>query len=296
MANVPGIMSWGPRWFREVGTDESPGTIVCTMSGDVDHAGVGEVPCGTPLREIVETIGGGARHGHEIVAVMSGVANPVVPARLLDTPASYEGMQAIGSGLGASGFLVFDDSTDLVALAHGVARFLGVESCGQCTPCKQDGVALAELFGRILDGDAHDDDIAAIDDHLRTITDGARCFLATQHQRVVGSIVSLCRDGIRARVHARRPSSDRVLIAPLVAVDDGGREPSEARDAPRRDAEHRVEDVEADPEAPLYSSVPLETDDGTVVVQQQNVGPGEEGSGEWPDPHTPPRDPAPGAG
>jgi hypothetical protein len=68
------------------------------------------------------------------------------------------------------------------------------------------------------------------------------------------------------------------------------------RNEERPQAEHRVEDVEADPEAPLYSSVPLETDDGTIVVQQQNVGAGrEEGGGEWPDPHTPPRGPAPGA-
>ena len=70
---------------------------------------------------------------------------------------------------------------------------------------------------------------------------------------------------------------------------------SASRDASRR-AERPVEDIDEDPEAPLYSSVPLETDDGVVVVQQQNVGAGnEEGGGEWPDPNTPPRPPAPGS-
>ena len=67
------------------------------------HA-VGEVELGTPLRTIIETIGGGARPGRRVVAVLSGVANAIVPAALLDTPASYESMAAIGSGLGASGF------------------------------------------------------------------------------------------------------------------------------------------------------------------------------------------------
>ncbi len=50
-----------------------------------------------------------------------------------------------------------------------------------------------------------------------------------------------------------------------------------------------------DPEAPLYSGVPLETERGVEVPRQMNVGPGnEEGGGEWPDPGTPPRAPAPG--
>ena len=59
----------------------------------------------------------------------------------------------------------------------------------------------------------------------------------------------------------------------------------------------RVDCGEDDPEAALYSTVPLEDEDGeTYVIQQQNVGPdNEQGGGEWPDPDTPPRSPAPGA-
>ena len=78
-ANVPGIVRDGADWFRE-GTDESPGTIVCTVTGDTVRAGVAEIAMGTPLREVIERIGGGARPGREIAAVMSGVANPLVPA------------------------------------------------------------------------------------------------------------------------------------------------------------------------------------------------------------------------
>src|SRR5438445_1187691 len=124
MANVPGILAEGPDWFRSVGTKDSPGTAVCTVSGRTRRAGVAEFAMGTPLREVIQTVGRGARAEHRITAVVSGVANPILPASLLDTPISYEAMQAVGSGLGATGFIVFDDSTDLVALVHGVARFL----------------------------------------------------------------------------------------------------------------------------------------------------------------------------
>src|SRR4029079_4347288 len=144
MANVPAILAEGADWFREVGTDESPGTIVCTVSGCTRRDGVGEFAMGTPLRTVIDELGGGARPGHRIGGAMSGVANPIVLAESCDAPVSYEGMQAIGSGLGAAGFIVFDETTDFAALAHGVSRFLAVESCGQCSPCKQDGLAVAE--------------------------------------------------------------------------------------------------------------------------------------------------------
>ena len=149
MANVPGILAHGPDWFRSVGTPESPGTIVCTITGATARDGVGEVPMGTPLATVIDELGGGPVAGRRLVAAMSGVANPVLPAARFDTPLSYEAMAAAGSGLGAAGFIVFDDADDLVAVAAGVSRFLAVESCGQCTPCKQDGREISEILARL---------------------------------------------------------------------------------------------------------------------------------------------------
>ena len=76
----------------------------------------------------------------QIIAVMSGVSNPLLPVEGMGTRLSYEAMQDAGTGLGTGGFIVFDETVDLVAVAHGVSRFLATESCGQCTPCKQDGL------------------------------------------------------------------------------------------------------------------------------------------------------------
>jgi len=93
--------------------------------------------------------------------------------------------------LGCGGFIVFDDRSDMAAVAEGVARFLAIESCGLCTAGKEDGLALTELFGRIRRSQATHLDRAAIDDHLRTVDNGARCNLATQHQLVLRSILDL---------------------------------------------------------------------------------------------------------
>jgi NADH:ubiquinone oxidoreductase subunit F (NADH-binding) len=191
IANVPGILAEGADWFRQLGTPESPGTIVCTVSGATVRSGVGEIELGTPLADAIELIGGGPRPGRRLVAALSGVANPIVPAARFATRLTYEDMQAIGSGLGAAGFIVFDDQSDMAAVAAGVSRFLAVESCGQCTPCKQDGLALAELLARICDDGGSEHDLATVADRVSTVADEARCYLAQQHQQVVGSIREL---------------------------------------------------------------------------------------------------------
>ena len=219
IANIPRIIGRGAAWFRTEGTEKSPGTIVCTITGSVQRAGVGEVIMGTPLREAIELIGGGPRPGHRIKAVMGGVSAPLITAAQLDTPLSYEDMAAIGSGLGAGGFIVFDDSDDLAAVAAGVSRFLAVESCGQCVPCKIDGLALAERLARLARSDATTADLAKIKSLASTVGDRARCFLATQHQDVVGSIIKSFGPELEAHVGRYGAGGvEPILIAELVDI------------------------------------------------------------------------------
>jgi NADH-quinone oxidoreductase subunit F len=219
LANVPRILSRGADWFRTEGTQQSPGTIVCTVTGSTRRAGVGEVLMGTPLREVIELVGGGPRKGHRIKAVLPGVSSGVVPERLLDTPVSYEAMADIGSGLGAAGFIVLDDSDDLAAVAAGVSRFLAVESCGQCTPCKGDGLALAEVLRKVSRSEAGERDLGEVRSLLDSVSNEARCFLALQHQAVVESIVTGFGDELQAHVDGRAPAAEPVLVAELNGIE-----------------------------------------------------------------------------
>jgi NADH-quinone oxidoreductase subunit F len=220
MANVALVVAEGPEWFRSVGTDESPGTIVCTVTGRTRRHGVGEFAMGTPLREVIEEVGGGPM-GQRVVAVMSGVASPLLPESRLDTPLSYEGMSEAGSGLGTGGFIVFDDSTDMVAVAQAVSRFLAVESCGQCTPCKQDGLMISDLLDRLRRNEAEESDVEELNHRVSTVADEARCFLAPQHQAVVGSILHLFPDAVKAHLAGEVPVAEPELVAAMVDLDQG---------------------------------------------------------------------------
>ena len=221
LANVPRIIARGADWFRTEGTEESPGTVVCTVTGSTRRHGVGEVQLGTTLREVIEEIGGGPRDGRRIKAVLPGVAQGFIPESLLDTPVSYEGLAGIGSGLGSAGFIVFDEADDMTAVAAGVSRFLAIESCGQCTPCKQDGLQLAGLLDKVCHSDAGDADMATIQKRIDTVADGARCYLAQQHQNVLHSLLELYGDEVEAHLAGRAPGVEPELIAELVDIADG---------------------------------------------------------------------------
>ena len=220
LAHVPGIIAHGASWFRDNGTDDSPGSSVFTVTGDVRHAGVGEFSLGTPVRDIISALGGGVDDG-EVAFVLSGIANGLLAAEDLDTPATYEAMDAAGSGLGTGGFMVFSTRTDPVSVAHGVSRFLAIESCGQCTPCKQDGLDVARQLDSLRAGDAADDAIERIVPILHRVPEGARCDLARQHERVVSSILSRFPE-VAVGHAADALSADPVLIAPIVDIDDEG--------------------------------------------------------------------------
>lgn len=221
IANIPKIIARGAAWFRQVGTEESPGSLVCTVTGDTRRHGVGEVRLGTPLRQVIRVLGGGPVPGHPIKAVLSGVANPIIPACHLNEPVSYEGMRAIGCGIGSGGFIVFDDSTDMVAVAAGVSRFLSVESCGQCSPCKLDGLELTSLLERVIANQAVQHHLDEIVRRVGTVAYGARCFLGSQQEIVLASILEEFGKEFQAHIDGELPPAKPVLIAELKAIEDG---------------------------------------------------------------------------
>lgn len=221
LANIAGIVAEGPDWFRSVGTEDSPGTVVCTVSGDTARHAVIELPMGTPLRYLLDEVGGGARRGRHLVAAISGVANAFIPAARFDTPLSHEGMTAAGSGLGAAGFVAFDDAADLVAAAAGISRFLAVESCGQCTPCKQDGLAISDILARLTANDAAELDLLALADRAATVANEARCSLAQQHELIVTSLLNDFEPVLRAHATGVAAAVEIRHSAPILNLANG---------------------------------------------------------------------------
>jgi NADH:ubiquinone oxidoreductase subunit F (NADH-binding) len=222
LSNVPHILARGPDWFRSMGTSESPGTIVCTMVGDVVAPDVGELEMGTPLGDAIDAVGSGMGAGRRMKAAFSGVANPVLTADALGVGLSYEAMQRAGSGLGAAGFFVLDDTACMVNAALLISRFLYVESCGQCPPCKLGSEDITGRLERIEAGIGDELDIEQMQGWLVRVTDGARCYLATQEQRVVASVLERFPEEIVAHIEGERCPRPRPLLLPkLVDLADG---------------------------------------------------------------------------
>ncbi|MGI8685983.1 MAG: NADH-ubiquinone oxidoreductase-F iron-sulfur binding region domain-containing protein [Acidimicrobiales bacterium] len=188
LSNVPHILARGPEWFRQMGTEKSPGTIICTVVGDVAGPGVYEMEMGSPLVELLE-VAGGPLPGRRFKAAFSGVANRVIPAARFATRLTYEDMRAAGTGLGAGGFAIYDDTACMVDVAAVLSGFLAVESCGQCPPCKRGSADITAALERLRAGNADQADLDVVSARLRTVTDANRCYLGTEEQLLVSSIL-----------------------------------------------------------------------------------------------------------
>jgi NADH:ubiquinone oxidoreductase subunit F (NADH-binding) len=223
LSNVPHLLARGADWFRSMGTSASPGTLVCTIVGDVVAPDVGEVEMGTSLRAAVDSVGSGLESGRSVKAVFSGVANPVVTADHLDMGLSYEAFQAVGCGLGAGGFIVYDDTACMVEVARQFSRFLYVESCGQCPPCKTGSGEITDRLDRIEAGAGSERDVAEIGSWLEQVTDGNRCYLAVEEQVVVASILRAFADEVVAHLEQGRCPRPRVLPFPKLVDLNAGR-------------------------------------------------------------------------
>ena len=203
LAHVPHIINRGPQWFRSFGTDDTPGTMVFTVSGDVQRHTVEELPLGLTLRQLIAEVAGGPPPGRQVKAVFPGVANAVATEVHLDTPLGFDSMRKAGSALGSAGFIVYDDSACMAQAAYNFSRFLHVESCNQCAPCKLGSRLITERLERVLLGGGSVADIGEIARITTWVTNSQRCYLPTSEAVVVSSILEAFPDDFEAHIEGR---------------------------------------------------------------------------------------------
>jgi len=163
LACIPHIIERGPEWFASIGTAESKGPKIYSVSGHVNQPGNYELPLGISLREIIYEHAGGIRGGRRLKAVIPGGAStPMLTADQIEIPMAFETLKAAGSELGTGAIIVMDETTCMVEAARRLAKFFAHESCGQCTPCRIGSVRLYELLDRIERGKGQPGDIELI--------------------------------------------------------------------------------------------------------------------------------------
>ena len=152
-ANIPQIIINGGAWFREKGTEGSPGTKVFALGGNINTASLVDVPMGTTLRDVIFEIGGGIPDGKGFKAVQTGgPSGGCIPKEYLDSPIDFDVLAKLGSIIGSGGMIVMYDETCMVDIARFFLDFTVDESCGKCTLCREGTKRMLETLEKITGG------------------------------------------------------------------------------------------------------------------------------------------------
>ncbi|MBB6061860.1 NADH-quinone oxidoreductase subunit F [Thermosipho japonicus] len=201
LACVPPIIYHGPQWFRQWGTEKSPGTKVFALAGKVKNTGLVEVPMGITLRELIYEIGGGSPTGKKIKAVQTGgPSGGVIPEEYFDTPVDYESLQQLGAIVGSGGMIVLDEDDCMVDVAKFFLEFTVDESCGKCTPCREGTKKMYEILDKITKGEGTEEDIDILENLANVIKDSSLCGLGQTAPNPVLSTLRYYRDEYLAHV------------------------------------------------------------------------------------------------
>jgi NADH-quinone oxidoreductase subunit F len=187
-ANAALIIQKGAAWFREVGTEKSPGTKIFSLSGKVKNTGLVEVPVGISLKEIIFDIGGGASEGSTIKAAQTGgPSGGCIPTDQMSISVDYETLRQIGSMMGSGGLVVTDSGTCMVNFAKFFLGFTQHESCGKCIPCREGTKRMLEILERITDGKGKPADLDELRHLSRVISRTSACGLGQSAPNPVNS-------------------------------------------------------------------------------------------------------------
>lgn len=197
-ANIAQIILKGAEWFSSIGTENSKGTKVFALGGNVNNIGLVEVPMGTTLREIVFDIGGGIPNKREFKAAQTGgPSGGCIPKEHLDTPIDYESLKQIGSMMGSGGLIVMDDTKCMVCLAKFYLEFTVSESCGKCTPCRIGTKRMLEILTKLCNGEGTELDIYKLEKLAANIQKASICGLGQSAPNPVISTLKYFREEFR---------------------------------------------------------------------------------------------------
>jgi NADH-quinone oxidoreductase subunit F len=231
LANTPHIIRHGADWFRQHGTEDSPGTKVVSVSGNVQRPGNYEVELGVPAREIVFGLAGGPPEGRKVKCWFPGGSSaPVLTEAELDLPYDFENMVKAGSMLGSGAIIVVDDSVPIVDVALWVARFYRHESCGKCVPCREGTDWTVKIIESIDRGDATPMELDVLASVQDNIIGNCLCVLGDSMAMPIGSMVAKFRDEFEAHIAERAsgisvvdelPEPDALMNATYIAERSG---------------------------------------------------------------------------
>jgi NADH-quinone oxidoreductase subunit F len=201
IATVPDIIRLGAKKYAKLGVENSAGTRVFSLSGNVANGGNYELELGTPLSTLIFDLGGGVPGGHELKAIIPGGSSvPVMSADEVDTPLDFDSMAKVGTMLGSGAVIVIDDRCCMVQLGLRVAQFYMHESCGKCTPCREGTRWMVQILKKIEAGEASHGDLDLLLDVCDRILGNCLCPLGDAAAMPVASYVAKFSEEFRQHI------------------------------------------------------------------------------------------------
>jgi len=201
LTNVPPIVLHGAEWYRQFGTEKSPGTKIFCLSGRVNKPGNYELPLGTPIRYLIEECGGGIIDGKAVKGILpAGASSTIMGGDKIDTDMDYESMAAAGGMLGSASFIILDETIDAVWAAEKNIKFFKHESCGKCSPCREGTFWLAGVYRKISEGRGTAEDVELLETIIGQMEGNCFCLLGEFVVPGVRSSLQLFKDEYQALV------------------------------------------------------------------------------------------------
>ncbi|MDH3344124.1 MAG: NADH-quinone oxidoreductase subunit NuoF [Desulfobacteraceae bacterium] len=205
LASVPPILDNGASWYRDIGTENSPGTAIFSIVGNVVHAGLVEIPMGVSLRSLIFDICGGIPNKKKFKAVqIGGPSGGCLNEDFLDTPIDFDSLTEAGAMMGSGGMVVMDEDTCMVEVARYFLDFTQKESCGKCTFCRIGTYHLLKILQRLTKGEGLDGDLELLETLSRDIKAGSLCGLGKTAPNPVLTSLKYFREEYEAHIKEKR--------------------------------------------------------------------------------------------
>ena len=207
---APQIVLNGGEWFSNIGVNNSTGTAIACLTGNVTYPGIYEVEMGMTMGRVIEEIGGGVPNGKQMKLLQTGgPLGGVIGLESLALHIDFDEMQQAGAMFGSGGIIVGDEDTSVVDLIRVLVAFCQYESCGKCFPCRLGMTQLLDQIERIARFEGRPGDMEACERVGTTMKIGSLCAHGQLGFNPISSALTHFREEFETHITERRDPTGR---------------------------------------------------------------------------------------
>jgi len=169
------IAVFGADWYRSIGTSESAGSKLLSISGDCARPGIYEYPFGITIKQILEDCGAKDTQAVQV----AGAAGTTITPQEFNRSIAFEDLSTAGS------LIVIDQQRDLLDMVENFTHFFCHESGGFCTPCRVGTSLMKNLLDKVIVGHATCNDLKEMEDIGLVMQQSSHCGLGVTAPKAI---------------------------------------------------------------------------------------------------------------